>query len=114
MANDMFPQMEYVEMLLIVSPCLTLDGQRPNLHLLVESKVARAVVDESNPTRAIGVEYQLHAKKLVVVSAGALGTPQVPECSRVGNAEFLKKLNVSGDGESYQEHHLVHYPYKSS
>jgi alcohol oxidase len=114
------------------------DGQHPNLHILVESKVVRVVFDESNPPRAIGVEYQpnsdhqpsvslskpirhvIKAKKLVVVSAGALGTPQVLERSGVGNAELLKKLDVPvvadvpGVGEAYQDHHLVLYPYKSS
>lgn len=56
----------------------------------------------------------------MVVSAGALGTPQVLERSGVGNAELLKKLNVPvvadvpGVGEAYQDHHLLLYPYKSS
>lgn len=54
------------------------------------------------------------------MSAGALGTPQILERSGVGNAELLKKLNVTvvadvpGVGEAYQDHHLLLYPYKSS
>lgn len=108
------------------------DGKHPNLHVLVESKVIRVVFDESTPPRAIGVEYRsnaetqpnsshiIKAKKLVVVTAGALGTPQILERSGVGNSELLNKLNipvvshVPGVGENYQDHHLVLYPYKSS
>lgn len=56
----------------------------------------------------------------MVVTAGALGTPQVLERSGVGNSELLTKLDIPvvvdlpGVGENYQDHHLVLYPYKSS
>lgn len=114
------------------------DGQHPNLHILCQSKVIRVVFDESTPPRAVGVEYKpnaehqpalelskpvhhiVKANKLVVVTAGALGTPQILERSGVGNPEILKKVNVPvvadvpGVGENYQDHHLLLYPYKSS
>ncbi|UNI17106.1 Alcohol oxidase [Purpureocillium takamizusanense] len=110
-------------------------GQYPNLHLLLESKVSRVIFDG---TRATGVEYQptassqpntslskpvssvVKAKKLVVVSAGALGTPSILERSGIGGAELLKKLDiplvsdVPGVGEEYQDHNLLLYPYKTS
>jgi alcohol oxidase len=96
------------------------------------------IFDESKPPRAIGVEYKsnqeaqpslslskpvhnvIKARKLVVVTAGALGTPQILERSGVGNPEILNKLhipvvsNVPGVGENYQDHHILLYPYKSS
>lgn len=62
----------------------------------------------------------IKARKLVVVTAGALGTPQILERSGVGNPELLKKLDipviadVPGVGENYQDHHLLLYPYKSN
>ncbi|KAF8864338.1 putative alcohol oxidase [Acephala macrosclerotiorum] len=114
------------------------DGQHPNLHILLESKVVKVLFDESSPPRAIGIEYKpneehrpnislskpvhktIKASKLVVVSAGALGTPQILERSGVGNPELLKKLDipvvadVPGVGEEYQDHHLLLYPYKTS
>lgn len=114
------------------------DGQHPNLHILCNTKVIRVIFDESSPPRAIGVEYKTNeeaqpsltlskpnqtivkASKLVVVTAGALGTPQILERSGVGNPELLKKLgvpvkaDVPGVGEEYQDHHLLLYPYKSS
>jgi alcohol oxidase len=70
-------------------------GDYPNLHLLVDSKVTRVLFDDNK--RATGVEYipspspqpitgvngnpthQVMAKRMVVVSAGVLGTPLVLE-----------------------------------
>jgi alcohol oxidase len=113
-------------------------GEYPNLHILLEAKVVRVLFDESSPPKAIGIEYKpnaenqpalalskpvaktIMASKMVVVSAGALGTPQVLERSGVGNPEVLKKLDipvvadVPGVGEEYQDHHLLLYPYKSN
>ncbi|KAK1242996.1 hypothetical protein MKX08_005808 [Trichoderma sp. CBMAI-0020] len=114
---------------------LMASGDYPNLHLLLESKVSR-VIFEGN--RAVGIEwvpnpdYQpltnltrsepsiIRARKLVVVSSGALGTPSVLERSGVGNAELLKKLDIPvvadlpGVGEEYQDHNLIFYTYKTS
>jgi choline dehydrogenase-like flavoprotein len=105
---------------------------------LLEAKVVRVLFDESSPPKAIGVEYKsneehtpslalskpvprvVKASKLVVVTAGALGTPQILERSGVGNPDVLKKLNIPvvsdlpGVGENYQDHHLLLYPYKST
>lgn len=100
-------------------------GQYPNLHLLVNSKVQR-VLFEGN--KATGVEYidgsgaplSVKAKRLVVVSSGALGTPSVLERSGVGNKDILSKLDIPvvsdipDVGENYQDHHLILYPYKTS
>ena len=60
------------------------------------------------------------AKRLVVVSAGALSTPSILERSGVGRKEVLSKLNIPvvsdlpDVGEHYQDHNLVLYPYKSA
>jgi alcohol oxidase len=105
---------------------------------LLEAKVVRVLFDESSPPQAVGVEYKsneehqpnlslskpipkvVKASKLVVVTAGALGTPQILERSGVGNSDILKTLNIPvvsdlpGVGENYQDHHLLLYPYKST
>jgi choline dehydrogenase-like flavoprotein len=111
------------------------DGKHPNLHILVETSVQRIIFDDDK--RATGVQYTpnpafqpsinhaapvntVKARKLVVVSAGALGTPQILERSGVGNAKILQNLSipvvadVPGVGESYQDHHLTIYRYKAS
>ena len=114
-------------------------GQHPNLHILVNSKVIRVIFDEQqSPPCATGVEYltnpehipavslpkpavrSVRAVKLVVVSAGALGSPQILERSGIGNLRLLEKLKIKtisdlpGVGENYQDHHLTLHPYKSN
>ncbi|KAJ8071418.1 hypothetical protein OCU04_001739 [Sclerotinia nivalis] len=113
-------------------------GSYPNLHILPESKVVRVLFDSSSPPRATGIEYipnsdyqpalalskaiphTITAEKLVVVSAGALGTPQILERSGVGRKDVLERCGVEvvseveGVGEAYQDHNLLLYPYKTS
>ncbi|KAI3331046.1 GMC oxidoreductase [Ustulina deusta] len=109
------------------------DGKHPNLHVLVESQVVRVLFDDDK--RACGVEYQsnplfnpqdpppkrtVRARKLVVVSSGACGTPSVLERSGLGRSDILEKAGVPlvedlpGVGHDYQDHHLILYPFKTS
>lgn len=111
------------------------DGQHPNLHVLVETKVVRVLVDDNK--RACGVEFMPNpdyqvatltheskhtvlARKLVVVSCGACGTPGVLERSGIGSREVLQRAGVAvvadvpGVGRDYQDHHLVFLPYRTS
>ncbi|KAK7754531.1 hypothetical protein SLS62_003551 [Diatrype stigma] len=106
----------------------------PNLHVLVETNVERVLFDSNK--RAVGVAYRpnptfqpgtqheptrtVKARKLVVVSSGALGTPTMLERSGVGRANVLKRAGVPlvaevpGVGENYRDHHIILYPYKTT
>lgn len=103
-------------------------GDYPNLHIVVNAQVKRILFDNK---RACGVEYKskteseatirtIKAKKMVIVSAGALGTPSILERSGLGDRNILERVGVSvvedlpGVGENYQDHHLFTYPYFSS
>jgi alcohol oxidase len=114
------------------------DGKHPNLHVLVQAKVVRVLFDENK--RACGVEYTpnphfqvqvgmtaspqqkftVRARKTVVVSAGACGSPSILERSGLGPPEVLQKAGVSlveelpGVGHGYQDHHLILYPFRTS
>ncbi|KAI0429919.1 GMC oxidoreductase [Xylaria sp. FL1042] len=112
------------------------DGKHPNLHVLVESQVVRVLFDEDK--RACGVEYrpnplfnpqdipmptfkrEIRARKLVVVSAGACGTPLILERSGLGRPDVLEKAGVAlvedllGVGHDFQDHQAVVYPFKTS
>jgi alcohol oxidase len=111
-------------------------GEFPGLHVLVEHKIVRVLFDSEK--RACGVEftpnsdlqpvigttmhptYAVRARRLVVVSCGACGTPSVLERSGVGNTKVLKRAgvpvvaDVPGVGHDYQDHNLVLYPYKTA
>jgi alcohol oxidase len=105
-------------------------GEYPNLHVVVDTQVKRVIFDHK---KASGVEFRpnpkvrpdaafrtVHARKMVIVSCGALGTPSVLERSGVGNPDILAKAgvevvaDVSSVGANYQDHHLLLYPYLSS
>ncbi|KAI1862396.1 uncharacterized protein JN550_010258 [Neoarthrinium moseri] len=108
------------------------DGEHPNLHVLTESLVERILFEG---TRAVGVSYKpnqtlqpdadnavrtVKARKLVILSCGALGTPLVLERSGVGSSDILQRASVdlvadlAGVGCHYQDHHMMLYPYASS
>ncbi|KAG6228723.1 hypothetical protein E4U34_004040 [Claviceps purpurea] len=118
-----------------IHPLMT-SGKYPNIHLLLNTTVSRVLFQD---TRATGVECQpsiasnatstagsattnpsttLTARKLVVVSAGALGSPQLLERSGIGNKEILAPLDIPlvahlpGVGEDYQDHNMVKSSYK--
>ena len=62
----------------------------------------------------------IRARKLVVVSAGACGSPLILERSGVGNSEILRQASVHvvadmpGVGHDYQDHNGVFPVYKTS
>ncbi len=111
-------------------------GNYPNLHVLIETEIIRVLFDENK--RASGVEFRptpalqsqdsdgpvpirkVHARKLVVVSAGALGTPPILERSGVGSREILENAgvdlvaDVGGVGMEYHDHQLALAAYHSS
>lgn len=107
----------------------------PNLLVLVETQVLRILVDKETK-RAMGVEFKanpkfqsgeaeqpLHvvrARKLVIASSGACGTPSLLERSGLGDSKILERAGVSvvvdlpGVGNGYEDHHLVRHSFTSS
>lgn len=75
--------------------------QRPNLTIITKAQVARIVV-EGSPLRATGVEYigddgarhTVTARNEVILSAGAVGSPQLLMLSGIGPREHLESLEV--------------------
>lgn len=111
-----------------------LDGKpKDNLHILIHHNVTRVIFDQNK--RATGVEFcpnlAVHpvqkdqrrivkAKKLVVLSCGALATPVVLEFSGIGGVETLKEAgismvaNVPGVGHNYRDHTVIPVAYKTA
>ena len=96
---------------------------RPNLHVLTEALVEKVVFDRksrSNKLIATGVKFSsnsksfvVKAKKEVILSAGAFGSPQILELSGIGSKELLTKNGIDvlyeneNVGENLQDHMLV-------
>ncbi|KAG8736595.1 hypothetical protein FRC10_009142 [Ceratobasidium sp. 414] len=100
-----------------------------SLHILVKTKVVRVLFDGTKATgiEVIGNKEQsadadqtprvITARKLVVVSSGAIGTPVVLQRSGIGAADRLAKAGVPtvvdlpGVGATYEDHNLILYTY---
>lgn len=87
---------------------------RTNLEILSEAQVHKIIIENKV---AIGVKYQhngaihvVHAKKEIILAAGAIQSPQILELSGVGSPEVLKTHGVEvihvlpGVGENLQDH----------
>ncbi|KAJ7123137.1 GMC oxidoreductase-domain-containing protein [Mycena epipterygia] len=101
----------------------------PNLSVLDGCLVNRVVIKDGVAT---GVEYlfdkrvyesspqdmrSVKARKLVIVSAGAMGSPLILERSGIGRKDVLEKAGIPvvaelpGVGENYQDHAFLVTPY---
>ncbi|KAG1746079.1 GMC oxidoreductase-domain-containing protein [Suillus lakei] len=104
-------------------------AHNPNLHVWDGKRVRRIIFEDK---RAVGVEFTsdpvscpdadqslsiVRALKLVVVSAGAFGSPIILERSGIGAEAVLKRcgieqlVNLPGVGENYNDHNAAFVPY---
>ncbi|KAF8900882.1 GMC oxidoreductase-domain-containing protein [Gymnopilus junonius] len=103
-----------------------------NLYLRTNARVSRVIFEG---TKAVGVAYVparnrghegqlmetiVRARKMVVISSGTLGTPQILERSGVGSKELMDKVGLTsvsdlpGVGEQYQDHYTTLSVYRVS
>ncbi|MGO1120597.1 GMC family oxidoreductase [Rhodovibrionaceae bacterium A322] len=96
---------------------------RKNLTLETRAHTTRLLFDG---TKAVGVEYRqggqlktASARREVIVSAGAVNSPQILQLSGVGPAALLKKHGIDlvhdapGVGQNLQDHLSIDYLYRS-
>ncbi|KAK9418020.1 putative Glucose-methanol-choline oxidoreductase N-terminal domain-containing protein [Seiridium unicorne] len=96
---------------------------RSNYHLLTEQRVGKVVISDG---KATGVEYlpstggastTVYASKEVIVTAGALNTPQILMLSGIGPSSLLQSLGIPvvsdlpGVGQNLQDHYSVDIAY---
>ncbi|MDM0113689.1 choline dehydrogenase [Variovorax sp. J22R133] len=103
---------------------LTPNLGRPNLRVITRAHTTRILMDGK---RAVGVEYrdahgtlrQVLARREVVLSAGALQSPQVLMLSGIGPAATLQKHGIAvvhdapGVGQNLQDHIDVVHSYEA-
>ncbi|HYL03859.1 MAG TPA: GMC family oxidoreductase N-terminal domain-containing protein [Steroidobacteraceae bacterium] len=96
---------------------------RPNLALRIRARATRILFED---TRAVGVEYlesgerqTARARCEVIVSAGAINSPQLLELSGVGDPALLRSCGIPlvvdapAVGRGLQDHLAVSYFYRS-
>ena len=97
---------------------------RPNLVVATNASAQKIILDGKN---ARGVQYvqdgqrkDALASRAVVLSAGAIASPQILELSGIGNPAILKENGVEprhelpGVGENLQEHYMVPFVCRAS
>ena len=97
--------------------------KRPNLTVVTSAHTSRVLFDGRTAT---GLEYlhngekkQAAATREVVLSAGAIGSPQLLQCSGVGDGNHLQKLGIPlvhslrGVGKNLQDHLQIRAVYKT-
>ncbi|KNG44543.1 gmc oxidoreductase [Stemphylium lycopersici] len=99
---------------------------RPNYHVLVEHQVAKILF---KGTRGIGVQYlgssgsntsTVFASKEIILTAGAVHTPQILQLSGIGPEKVLKSLGIPivadlpGVGTNFQDHASISVQYNFS
>ena len=92
--------------------------KRPNLHVALHAHVYKVLFESlEHPNRATGilVKYRrnllvIRAKREIILSSGAVGSPHILLLSGIGPAQQLKEMdipviqNVPGVGENLQDH----------
>lgn len=92
-------------------------SQRPNLHILVNTTASKVLVNPDTKT-AVGVEIidkdghmrRINAKKEVIVSGGAVNSPQILLLSGIGGRDQLREAgirqvhNLPGVGKNLHNH----------
>jgi len=90
---------------------------RPNLHVGVDSLVTKVEIEDGRATGVFfvrgGRKHFIKARKEVIVSAGAVNSPQLLMLSGIGPKKHLEemKIPVKADlpvGENLQDHLLIH------
>ncbi|KAK3096962.1 hypothetical protein FSP39_005120 [Pinctada imbricata] len=93
---------------------------RPNLHVTVNSVVTKVIIENK---KAVGIEiikdgkrHVVMCNKEVILSAGAVGSPQILMLSGVGPEKHLKEhgIPVHADlpvGQNLQDHLMVPLPF---
>lgn len=90
---------------------------RSNLQLMTHARVRRLLFEG---TRVVGVEYEqggrtheVRAARSVILSAGAVQSPQLLELSGVGGPDLLREHGIAvrhalpGVGENYRDHYAA-------
>ena len=100
---------------------------RPNLHVVTNAQVEKLKLESQNGCqRATGVTVclngketaQFNARREVLLSAGAIGSPQILQLSGIGSGELLQahgievKHELPGVGENLHDHLQVRSVYK--
>ena len=95
---------------------------RKNLHVVKHAQVANIIINKDGKAEGVhfiiqGTKVMATAKKEVILSAGAINSPQILMLSGVGPKAHLKKFSIKCKkdlpvGKNLQDHAIVYVPFK--
>ena len=98
--------------------------KRPNMEIVTHALVSRVLIENK---KAVGIEYSRNGKTHrakaageVILSAGAIGSPQILQLSGIAAGDMLKSKGIEvqhdlpGVGQNLQDHLQVRMIYKCS
>ncbi|EIM21609.1 alcohol oxidase [Wallemia mellicola CBS 633.66] len=90
---------------------------RKNLDVITGAQVVKLIVSDDKITGVVynkdGENITVSANKEVILSAGAIGTPQILELSGIGRKDILEQngievqIELEGVGENFQDHTAI-------
>ncbi len=96
--------------------------KRPNLTVITHATVDRVILEGK---KCIGLSFikngnrrEVHCGKEVILSAGAIGSPQILELSGIGSPDLLQQHGISvkhalpAVGENFQDHMMARLQWK--
>ncbi|NIP46032.1 MAG: choline dehydrogenase [Gammaproteobacteria bacterium] len=96
--------------------------RRSNLSVVTKAHVERIRFDSRRATSAVyrrsGTRIEARARREIILSAGAIGSPQILQISGVGPGELLQRLDIPvvhalpGVGANLQDHLQIRSVYK--
>ena len=97
---------------------------RANLTVITDANVEKILLDNKRAAgvafRQNGVKSDIKARREVILSAGAIGSPQILQVSGIGPADVLREAGVgvehdlAGVGENLQDHLQVRFVYETT
>ena len=100
---------------------------RPNLTVMTDTQALRLLYAPGSGTRIHGVrvrqagqDVDLLARREVIVSAGAVGSPQLLQCSGIGDGDALQPLGIEVRqhlprvGQNLQDHLCASFYYRAN
>ncbi len=96
--------------------------KRPNLTVMTHAQVQRLQVEDKRATGVAflrkGTPMQVNARREIILSAGAIGSPQIMQLSGIGPGDLLRTHGIAvehelpGVGSNLQDHLQVRCAYK--
>jgi len=88
--------------------------KRKNLHILTNTQVEKIIIENGRASAVNAIQNStpkiINARKEIILSAGAIGSPQILMLSGIGDPKELKKHNINvvknlpGVGKNLQDH----------